>query len=209
MNLREAYVQKGILGIILAVALAWLIFFTTYVPFAYHSTSDELQAARDELQMVAGELQRLESAAKRLPQIQEELATLERKWQVLRSLLPKETEMSNLLTDVTTAGLKAGIQFSLFEPGQAEPYDLYVRYPIQVAVTGGYHQVGRFMDNLCNMDRLVGISDITIEQLSEGEEVVTVEASGIISAYTYSEDSRVSDLTPGDQTQKPSKKPKE
>jgi type IV pilus assembly protein PilO len=144
-----------------------------------------LEDLRTELQTVAGELQRLKSAVQSLPRIEKELETLQAKWAALRGLLPRESEISSLLTNVTTAGMKAGVQFTLFEPGQAEPYDLYTRYPIRIAVTGGYHQVGRFLDNMCNMGRLVGISDVGLSQVEGGEEVITVEASATISAYAY------------------------
>jgi type IV pilus assembly protein PilO len=185
MNIRDTQVQKGILGIVLVIALVWLIFFTGYLPFSTRRTSGEITELRAELQSVAGELQRLKSAVNALPKIERELEVLEAKWQALRSLLPRESEMSSLLTNVTTAGMKAGVQFNLFEPGQAEPYELYTRYPIRVGVTGGFHQVGRFFDNLCNMGRLVGISDISLNQFEEGKEIPTVEASVTISAYAY------------------------
>jgi type IV pilus assembly protein PilO len=185
MSIRDAQVQKGILGIILVVALVWLIFFTAYLPFSTRRTSGELEELRDELQRVAGELQRLKAAVNSLPIIERELAVLQAKWEALRSLLPRESEMSSLLTNVTTAGMKAGVQFTLFEPGLAEPYELYTRYPIRIGVTGGYHQVGRFFDNLCNLGRLVGISEVNLTQIEEGKEVSTVEASATISAYAY------------------------
>jgi type IV pilus assembly protein PilO len=190
MSLREPQVQKGIAMIAVAIVLAWLLFMTDYLPISYKSTSAELEQLQVVLQKEAGELQRLESAAKRLPAIRQEIAMLETRWEVLRSLLPRETEMSSLLTDITTAGIRAGVQFTLFEPGAAEPYDLYTRYPINVTVTGGYHQVGRFLDNMCNMDRLVGLSDLKLKQVSKGEDPVTVEAALKVSAYTYSGEKR-------------------
>jgi type IV pilus assembly protein PilO len=197
MNVRDPQVQKGILGIILVIALVWLIFFTGYLPFSTKRTSGEIEELRAELQRVAGELQRLKSAVNSLPRIEKELEVLEAKWLALRSLLPRESEMSSLLTNVTTAGMKAGVQFTLFEPGQAEPYELYTRYPIRIGVIGGYHQVGRFFDNLCNMGRLVGISDMTLTQFEEGKKLPTVEASATISAYAYKD----APGTPGAQPQ--------
>ena len=185
MKVKETRMHRGIIGIVLIIALVWLIFFTDYLPFSAKRTSRQVSELREELQVVAGELQRLESAINTLPQIERELVVLEKKWEVLRGLLPRESEMSALLTSVTTAGMKAGVQFTLFEPGQPEPYQLYTRYPIRVSVTGGYHQVGRFFDNMCNMDRLVGISDVGLSQLGDGETGATVEASATISAYAY------------------------
>lgn len=201
MNLREPYIQKGIAGFILVIAMVWLIFFTAYLPFSNKRTSGEVQRLKEELRVVAGELQALESAVKSLPKIRKELTRLEQRWEVLRGLLPAASEMSMLLSDVTAAGMTAGVQFTLFEPGAPEPYDLYTRYPIRVSVTGGYHQIGRFFDNMCNMDRLVGIADVNIVQIEAGEEPATVEASATVSAYTYNENRIVS--TPDAQEQKP------
>lgn len=187
MNLREPYVQKGILGIVLVIALLWLIFFTGFLPFSRLRTQDRVEALRQELQAEAGELQRIQAAVRRLPTLKAELEQLQKKWELLRDLLPKATEMSGLLSDVTTAGMRAGVEFTLFQPGEPEPAGLYTRYPIRVSVIGGYHQVGRFFENLCNMDRLVGISQVSVVQRENGAEAATVEASATILAYTYTE----------------------
>jgi type IV pilus assembly protein PilO len=185
MNLREPYIYKGLIGIIVVIAVVWLVFFTSYLPFSSKRSAEKVHELRQELQVVTGELRVLESAVRTLPKIKEELKMLEHKWEVLRGLLPLASEMSMLLSDVTTSGMRAGVEFVLFEPGAPELYDLYTRYPISVGVTGGYHEVGRFFDNMCNMDRLVGLSNIHIMQISAGEEPETVEASATVSAYTY------------------------
>jgi len=191
MNLRLPHTQKGIAAIALAIALVWLVFFTPYLPFSPKRTSGELGKLRDELQVVAGELQRAKQIAESIPRLQMELSQLQSKWEALKSLLPKATEMSNLLTNVTTSGIQAGVQFTLFEPQAPELAELYTRYPIKVRVTGGYHQVGNFFDNLCNMDRLVGIADVKLDQFEKGLTLNTVEATAVISAYTYNEEPRV------------------
>jgi type IV pilus assembly protein PilO len=199
MNIKDSKVQKGIVGIIVVIALIWLIFFTNYLPFSSQRTSREVVELREELQVAAGELQRLEAAVQSLPQIEKELSMLVKKWDALRGLLPRESEISTLLTNVTTAGMKSGIQFTLFEPGLPEPYELYTKYPVRISVTGGYHQVGRFFDNMCNMERLVGISDVGLRQLTDKEAAGTVEASATISAFAYRDQPDVPAGTEGSQ----------
>jgi type IV pilus assembly protein PilO len=198
MNLRDPNVQKGIAGIALVIVLVWLVFLSNYLPFSYPRTAARVESLREELQVVAGDLQRLESAVRNLPRVRSEVKTLTERWEVLRGILPKESEMSALLSGVTTAGMRAGVQFTLFEPGQPEPYDLYTRHPIRVGVTGSYHQVGRFLENVCNMERLVGISNMSVNQISEGEEMVTVEAEATIAAFTYSEKQEETDTKKND-----------
>jgi len=187
MNLKEAYVQKGLAAIVVAAALAWLIFFSGFLPFSRYRTKAEVEKLKQELQVAAGELQRAKTAAQSLPAVEAEIKALEERWTLLSALLPKSTEMSSLLTAITTAGMRAGVEFTLFEPGSPEPSGLYVHYPIKVSVVGTYHQVGRFLDNLCNMERLFGVSNLVIIQNKGEKEEATVEASATISAYTYAE----------------------
>ncbi len=187
MNLKEPYVQKGLAAIVVAIALTWLIFFTGFLPFSRYRTKAEVEKLKQELQVAAGDLQRAKAAAQSLPAVEAEIKGLEEKWTLLSGLLPKSTEMSSLLTAITTAGMRAGVEFTLFEPGAPEPSGLYVHYPIKVSVLGTYHQVGRFLDNLCNMERLFGVSNLVIIQNKVEKQEATVEASATISAYTYAE----------------------
>jgi len=187
MNLREPYVLKGVAGIVLVIVLVWLIFFTGYLPFSPKRTSGVLSELREELDIAGGELQRARTIAESIPKLEGELNQMQVKWEALKNLLPKATEMSNLLAEITTSGLRSGVQFTLFEPQAPEPADIYTRYPIRVTVTGGYHQVGDFFDNLCNMDRLVGVSNVKLTQNEKGLTPSTVEATAIVSAYTYNE----------------------
>jgi type IV pilus assembly protein PilO len=188
MNFREPHVLKGIAGIVLVIVLVWLIYFTNYLPFSPKRTSVVLAKLHGELDSAGGELQRAKTIAESIPKLQAELNRMQTRWETLKSLLPKATEMSGLLAEITTSGLRAGIQFSLFEPQPAQPADIYTKYPIKVTVTGSYHQVGEFFDNLCNMDRLVGISDVKLAQFEKGLTATTVEATAIVSAYTYNEE---------------------
>jgi type IV pilus assembly protein PilO len=187
MNLREPHILKGVAGIVVLIVLVWLVFFTDYLPFSPKRTSVVLSKLREELDISGGELQRARTIAESIPKLEVELNQMQAKWEALKNLLPKATEMSNLLAEITTSGIRAGVQFTLFEPQAPVPADIYTRYPIKVTVTGGYHQVGDFFDNLCNMDRLVGVSDVKLTQNEKGLTVSTVEATAIVSAYTYNE----------------------
>jgi type IV pilus assembly protein PilO len=185
MNLRDPHVQKGLAGIVLVIALVWFIFLSEYLPICYRVDARKLVEIQAELQQVAGELQRLRAAAANLPRLERELAVMQERWEALSGLLPEESEMASLLGEVTTAGMRAGVQFTHFEPQPPQRFDLFMQHPVRLSVTGGYHQVGGFFDNLCNLSRLVDISDIAFLELTEAEGG-TVEARATISAYTFS-----------------------
>ena len=185
MNLRDSHVQKGLAGIVLVIVLVWLIFLSEYMPICYRVGAKKLAEVQSEHQQVAGELQRLRAVVANLPRLERELAAMQERWEALSGLLPEESEMASLLSEVTTAGMRAGVQFALFEPQPPQQFELFLQHPVRLAVTGGYHQVGVFFDNLCNLSRLVDIFNIAFLGLAESEEG-TVEARATISAYTYS-----------------------
>lgn len=185
MNLRDSHVQKGLAGIVLVIVLVWLIFLSEYMPICYRVGAKKLAEVQSEHQQVAGELQRLRAVVANLPRLERELAAMQERWEALSSLLPEESEMASLLSEVTTAGMRAGVQFALFEPQPPQQFELFLQHPVRLAVTGGYHQVGVFFDNLCNLSRLVDIFNIAFLGLAESEEG-TVEARATISAYTFS-----------------------
>lgn len=185
MNLRDSHVQRGLAGIVLVIVLVWLIFLSEYMPICYRVGAKKLAEVQSEHQQVAGELQRLRAVVANLPRLERELAAMQERWEALSGLLPEESEMASLLSEVTTAGMRAGVQFALFEPQPPQQFELFLQHPVRLAVTGGYHQVGVFFDNLCNLSRLVDIFNIAFLGLAESEEG-TVEARATISAYTFS-----------------------
>jgi type IV pilus assembly protein PilO len=185
MNLRDSHVQKGLAGIALVIVLVWLIFLSEYLPVCYKVNAKKLMEIQSEHQQVAGELQRLRAVVANLPRLERELAAMQERWEALSGLLPEESEMASLLGEVTTAGMRAGIQFTLFEPQPPQQFELFMQHPVRLEVTGGYHQVGVFFDNLCNLSRLVDIFNIAFLGLAESEGG-TVEARATISAYTLS-----------------------
>lgn len=76
--------------------------------------------------------------------------------------LPNRTEVASLLVDVSQTGLASGLEFELFQPGSEQLKDFYAELPIQVRVTGGYHDFGRFISGLAAMPRIVTVHDTKI-----------------------------------------------
>ncbi|HJW81530.1 MAG TPA: type 4a pilus biogenesis protein PilO, partial [Acidiferrobacterales bacterium] len=76
--------------------------------------------------------------------------------------LPNKTEVPNLLVDITQAGLGRGLNFVLFKPEKEKPQEFYAELPINIKVTGGYHELGQFVSDLAALPRIVTIGNIDI-----------------------------------------------
>lgn len=86
--------------------------------------------------------------------------------------LPNKTEVAALLVDISQQGLGAGLEFELFKPGNEQPAEFYVELPIQIRVTGTYHQFGTFISGVSDLPRIVTNHNIQIRTLGEDKGLV-------------------------------------
>ncbi len=80
--------------------------------------------------------------------------------QALEKQLPSKAEMDALLSDINTAGLGRGLQFELFKPGTVSAKDYYAELPIEVQVSGTYHDMGAFVSDIANLPRIVTLNNL-------------------------------------------------
>jgi type IV pilus assembly protein PilO len=76
--------------------------------------------------------------------------------------LPGETEIPSLIVDISQTGLGAGLQERLFEPQAEVPKDFYAEKPIKIRLTGGYHEIARFVSGIAALPRIVTLHNIVI-----------------------------------------------
>ncbi len=68
----------------------------------------------------------------------------------------------SLIVDISQTGLAAGLQEKLFVPQGEVPKDFYAEKPIQIRLTGGYHEIGNFVSGIAALPRIVTLHDINI-----------------------------------------------
>jgi type IV pilus assembly protein PilO len=86
----------------------------------------------------------------------------------LEKQLPSKAEMAALLSDINQAGLGRGLQFELFKPGQVVVKDYYAELPIDIKVTGSYHDIGEFAADMARMPRIVTLNNLALTAGKDG-----------------------------------------
>lgn len=100
--------------------------------------------------------------------------------------LPGKSEVADLLLDISRAGKSNGLEFELFKPQGEQPKDFYAELPIQMEVTGEYHQFGEFVSDVAALSRIVTLHDLSVEQLKkQPSDPETADMKMTITAKTY------------------------
>ena len=102
--------------------------------------------------------------------------------------LPNKSEMDALLTDINQAGLGRGLQFELFRPAAQETVsEFYAELPINIRITGNYHELGAFASDIAKLPRIVTLNDININPTKDG----TLGMDAVAKTYRYLDEEEI------------------
>ena len=171
------------------IVVAVLLLVLTVAGFWWFDWQDQVKtlAARE-----AEEVQLRESwvtkkrQAVNLEEHRRQLAEIDRQFGALLKQLPNRAEMDSLLSDINQAGLGRGLQFELFKPGTDVIKEFYAEMPIDVRVTGVYHDLGEFVADLASMPRMVTLNDVGIEADKDGR--LKLQAKAVTYRYLDEEE---------------------
>lgn len=95
---------------------------------------------------------------------EEQLAKLHKDFSSMLKSLPTSNETPGLLDDITLVGTSAGLTFKLLNWQQEIPKEFYSELPIEMEVTGGYHNFGQFASEIAGLPRIVTVHDFEVTQ---------------------------------------------
>jgi type IV pilus assembly protein PilO len=125
-----------------------------------------------------------------LDAFREQLEEMNKSFGAMLRQLPDKTEVADLLVDVSQTGLANGLEFKLFKPGGEIKKGFYAELPIQLQVTGNYHQFGAFVSGIAALPRIVTIHDVSIKPVgaNRGSRNQMLSMNAIAKTYRYLEE---------------------
>lgn len=92
----------------------------------------------------------------------QQMKEMENSFGVLLRQLPSDTEVPGLLEDITRTGLGSGLEFEEIKllPEVTQPF--YIELPIQITVTGAYHDLATFVSGVAGLPRIVTLHDFDL-----------------------------------------------
>jgi len=136
--------------------------------FVLNSASESLQSSFSKEEDLKKTYVDKYSQAVNLQTLEEQRKQVQRYVTQLEKQLPNKAEMDSLLSDINQAGLGRGLQFELFKPGAIVAKQYYAELPIDVRVTGRYHDIGQFASDIASLSRIVTLNNIALSPTKDG-----------------------------------------
>lgn len=186
-------VQKvGLLALVLAGIL---------VGFYYQIVepkSTEIEGLQGTIGKLDSEIQTLTIKVKHLDELIAAFKQLEIELAKKKERLPPEEEAVMLLKQVSDLGIRLGLDIRLWRPGAKaeDPSKLFVRMPVNVEVSGGYHTAAIFFDRINSLPRIVTVSGLKMGSPKIEKGRVVAQTVFDLIAYAAPQENKIAAVVP-------------
>ena len=145
-----------------------------------------LKAAQDREPELRQSLETKQRQVANLDAYKAQLRDIQSRFAVMLRQLPSQTEMANLLQDISQTRVATGLEEQVFKPEPEHSKEFYAEAPIRIRLTGSYHQMGDFASGLAALPRIVTLSNISLSGAKAGEGGLVMDA--VAMTYRYLEE---------------------
>jgi len=187
---KEAKIGACVLAAVLIVVLGWTL--------VIRDKTTTLEGLEAQEQTLRGEFEKRAGQAANLDPLRAQLEQMETMLRQMLRQLPSRTEMPDLIVDISQTALATGIATELFQPGAEVVRDFYAEQPINLQMSGTYHQFGRFVSGVASLPRVVIMTfhdiSLTPKPTVQGQPAPppgTLQLRGTIKTYRYLDDNEI------------------
>jgi type IV pilus assembly protein PilO len=151
----------------------------------FDAKQKELAAANEKLGQLQNELAESRTLAADLPRFKAELDRLNAELTEALRQLPNDKELPGLLTDITTLGKNAGLEFKAFIPQEEVDKGFYAEVPINIELIGGFHELATFFDELTRLDRIVNVTNFRVDEVNVQPNQIELRIGGVATTFRF------------------------
>lgn len=110
-----------------------------------------------------------------------QMLEMEETFSALVQQLPSETEVPGLLEDITNTAIGSGLSLQEVKLQAEQRRDFYAELPINIQVSGSYHELATFVSSVAALPRIVTLHDLSIKPVGDDGDELAMQ----VTARTY------------------------
>lgn len=179
------------------LAASWIIPAALFFFLYYSPKTGEIARQEQQKISIEKEIKKVENVIRDLPRHRTEKQEVEGQFKAASLLLPEQKEIPSLLTNISGQGTASGLDFLSFKPKNERPLQFYAEIPVDIAVSGPYHNVGLFLDKISKLPRIVTVNDITMSGPQQSENQMILSTKFELVTYRFIEAKSVATTAQG------------
>ncbi|MEW5742233.1 MAG: type 4a pilus biogenesis protein PilO [Myxococcota bacterium] len=128
-----------------------------------------------------------QAIADNLNERRKEMDALEQRLQEALTELPEKKDIEELLAQLNDVGKKSGLEIAKVTPGVEAAEGFYAKIPINIAVSGNYHEIAMFLQEIANMRRIVNVNNIKLSTPVLKNDKVMLSSEFLATTFRFNE----------------------
>ncbi len=154
---------------LLGIGVVLLLLFGIFYFFVVSGKNEQISKLENDLDKIKREVEVYKQHGKKFAALESEILRLENQLLQTSEQLPSQREIPKLLEQVSNTGRQSGLEFVKFKPLGENPKDHYSEVPVALKVTGRFHDVLRFFDEVSRFRRIVTVDNIKMGDMKKGK----------------------------------------
>ncbi|PQJ88185.1 type IV pilus inner membrane component PilO [Aliivibrio sifiae] len=141
---------------------------------------DTEQLKRDEISLKTTVKYKYNQVAA-MPEMENQLNELNLRYEFLAQQLPAQKELASMLSGINQVGIQNKLTFTRIDWGEKQNQEFLYKLPLNIELTGQYHDIGSFSEAIADLPRIVSLENIDIQRVSRESSTLHFR----VMAYTY------------------------
>ena len=178
----------GQVGAFVALSLAGTgVFWNFYA----RPEQERAGARRAELAAARIDIAKGLATARRLPEFRSQVAQLERELDRLKTVLPEQKDVAELLRRIQGMATQSNLTIRGFKPQAVATRQLHAEWPIGLELEGTYHNLGGFLERVSKFPRIINVGGIHIRAKDKVTGGVTITAECTATTFVLTENVQI------------------
>lgn len=179
------YAQLGVFMLIGAVLFG--VFYYLYMS----PTKDEIDGKIRENETLEQDIRKAQNYQRILKKLSDENEKNEAIFETLRRILPKRMEIASILKKIQGIATNARLKIEGFDKTDDITRDIYIECPINLRISGNYHNLAIFFDQVSRIKKIYVISNLSITPKQNPTADFDIDAAFIASTFIEREGVKV------------------
>ncbi|MDD9175721.1 fimbrial protein [Aliivibrio finisterrensis] len=116
-----------------------------------------------------------------MPKMENQLNELNLRYEFLAQQLPAQKELASMLSGINQVGIQNKLTFTRIDWGERQNKAFLYKLPLNIELTGQYHDIGSFSEAMADLPRIVSLENIDMQRVSTESSTLHFR----VMAYTY------------------------
>jgi len=150
-----------------------------------------IEGKKAELDSVKAQVAKSQQEERTFAKFKAESAALQEQLDRLKSVLPQEKETDQILRQVQNSASTSALRIIRVVSKATIDHDVYTEWPIEMEIVGTFHNLGKYLDKIRLLPRIVNISNMKSQSRATdgpGGTPATVGATYTATTFVYKEE---------------------